>query len=399
MKLFRIFLVLGLIASLCSCDKDDKVESESSARTVLVYLVADNSIGTDVVNNISHIEEGLKLGDLHEGTVVVYCDGGKYLRDYSSPTLFKYTIDKNGNVSARKVIYTYPEQNSCDPEVITEVIEDVAALCPAKSYGLLLGSHATGWLPVNTSKTRTFGDDDGAKIEIPELAKAIEASGIHFDYMLVDACLMSQVEVAYELRNTADYLILSPAEIMAYGFPYKNIVRHMLNTTESNKEIAVSMAKEYIDFYKSYTYKWGTIAVINGGEMEELAAETERMVENYSDRMTSVFTTAKLDEMQGRCNYGRRLSSQSDFSYSSYDLLAFARELTDDNIPLSFSTALNRTVVYRDYVNDYKLSYVNIDPDNFSGIGCYIQRAGYSNWNSYYTTLGWSAAVSGMRLY
>ena len=29
---------------------------------------------------------------------------------------------------------------------------------------------------------------------------------------------MSQVEVAYELRNTADYLILSPAEIWDKGF-------------------------------------------------------------------------------------------------------------------------------------------------------------------------------------
>ena len=36
---------------------------------------------------------------------------------------------------------------------------------------------------------------------------------------------MSQVEVAYELRNTADYLILSPAEVMSAGFPYFKITK------------------------------------------------------------------------------------------------------------------------------------------------------------------------------
>ncbi|MCS2389098.1 clostripain-related cysteine peptidase [Bacteroides thetaiotaomicron] len=44
-----------------------------------------------------------------------------------------------------------------------------------------------------------MGDDNGSKINIPELAEVLSQTSIHFNYILMDACLMSQVEVAYEL--------------------------------------------------------------------------------------------------------------------------------------------------------------------------------------------------------
>jgi hypothetical protein len=73
--------------------------------------------------------------------------------------------------------------------------------------------------------------------------------------------------------------------------------------------------------------------------------------------------------------------------------LAFARELTNGNIPTSFQNALDRTVIYKDYVNEYVLSGVNIDPTSYSGIGCYIPYPNKTKWNDYYATLGWNKAV------
>jgi hypothetical protein len=385
MKIKNLILVLGVILTLFSCNKNDDPEIETpSPRTVLMYLVADNSIGYDVVANITDVEKGFQANDLTDGTFVIYCDGGRYLSTYSSPTMFKYEI-KSGKVSDRQVIKTYEEQNSCDPAVITNVLKDMKALCPAESYAFTFGSHATGWLPASQS-TRSVGDDDGSKINLPEFADAIEDSGLHFDYILMDACLMSQVEVAYELRNVADYLILSPAEVMAYGFPYKDMIYDMMRTG-NEESIAISMAQTYIDYYKTYEYPWATIAVIKSSEMQDLADATSKLISDNRSSMAK-FTTSKLNKMQNSCNYAR-----SSMTNSSYDFQAFARELTDDNIPAYFLNALSDVVVYKDYVNGYRLTGVNIDADCYSGIGCYIPYESYQNWNDYFKSLGWNKAV------
>jgi hypothetical protein len=385
MRIKNFILVLGAMLTLLSCENDYDPEIETlSPRTVLMYLVADNSIGYDVVANITDVEKGLQTNGLSDGTFVIYCDAGRYLSTYSTPTMFKYEI-KSGKVSDRQIIKTYEEQNSCDPAVITKVLKDMKALCPAESYAFTFGSHATGWLPAS-HYTRSIGDDNSSKINLPQFADALENSGIHFDYILMDACLMSQVEVAYELRNVADYLILSPAEVMAYGFPYKDMIYDMMRT--GNKEnIAISMAQTYIDYYKTYEFPWATIAVIKSSEMQNLADATAKLISDNKSNMAK-FTASKLNDMQNSCNYAR-----SSMANSSYDFQAFARELTDGNIPAYFLNALSDAVVYKDYVNGYRLTSVNIDPDCYSGIGCYIPYENYQNWNSFFKSLSWNEAV------
>lgn len=209
-----LFVCLSIFLSACG---DDDTPVPVTVKTVLMYLVGDNDISNDIYNNIASVERGLSEVT-SPGTFVIYWDGGSRKGEFPVPTLFKYEVDGKGSVSKREVIKTYSSQNSVSNEVIINVLKDVEAYCPAEKYSLILGSHATGWLPADYSKSRSFGDDNGAKIHIPDLSKALEQSGIHFDYILFDACLMSQVEVAYELRNTADYLILSPAEGYECGF-------------------------------------------------------------------------------------------------------------------------------------------------------------------------------------
>ena len=57
-------------------------------------------------------------------------------------------------------------------------------------------------------------------MDVLEMVRAIT---IHLDYIIFDACLMGGIEVAYELRNVADKIGFSQAEILAHGFPYKPI--------------------------------------------------------------------------------------------------------------------------------------------------------------------------------
>ena len=371
--------LLLVFVSSCRDKKNDK-EPEIATRTVLMYLIADNNISTDIYRNIEAVEKGL-LQTTTPGTFVIYWDGGKkYSSVFPTPTLFKYVVGKDGSVSNREVIQTYSNQNSCSPEVMTAVINDVKQLCKAQSYGLIFGSHATGWLPANTARQRSLGDDDGYKIEIPELSDALSKSGVHFDFIMMDACLMSQVEVAYELRNNTDYLLVSPAEVMAAGFPYNNIVKHLLATDDKENNI-ICAARSFIDFYKTYTYKWATIAVVKTSEMDALASLMKQILEQYNSNL-SMFDSSMITTLQRNYGFGR-----GSLSNSSYDVNGFLAQLTNHNIPTFWFDQLKKTVVYTDFVDDYTI--VNISPDLYSGIGCYVPAAGYVKWNNYFHTLQW----------
>ena len=76
------------------------------------------------------------------------------------------------------------------------------------------------------SYLRSFGQDGKNNfMEINDLASAL--SKYHFDFILFDACYMSCAEVAYAFRECADYIIGSPTEILANGFPYQSIMGDM----------------------------------------------------------------------------------------------------------------------------------------------------------------------------
>lgn len=106
-------------------------------------------------------------------------------------------------------IYPY----SASGEVLHSVIHDAITAFPAMEYGLILWSHGTGWLPEgvfdtlkhgNRSKFRSFGFDSGKEMKITELAENLP---VKFEFIIFDACLMSNIETLYELRNAANYII------------------------------------------------------------------------------------------------------------------------------------------------------------------------------------------------
>lgn len=372
-KIFALFTTLFVL--LGACHNDDEKPAVLSARTVFMYLIADNSISSDIYGNIASVEQGLKSAAT-PGTFVIYWDGPTNITEFPVPTLFKYVVDSKGNVSKRTIIKTYSEQNSSDQSVMLSVFRDMQELAPAESYGLIFGSHATGWLPENLNKSRSLGDDNGAKINIPELAEVLARTSIHFDYILMDACLMSQVEVAYELRNAADYLILSPAEVLSKGFPYENITKYLLDSKDKEASI-INVAKGFLEYYKN---SWGTVAVIKSSGMNKLAEITHSVLYTYREKIGNV----DVNNLQGYARFS--------MEGSTFDLRDFIDKLTDHNIPSEFDEQLNKTVIYKDAVGN-SLGELELNYECYSGIGCYIPQSGYSNWNNYFKELQWYSAA------
>lgn len=159
----------------------------------------------------------------------------------------------------------------------------------------------------------------------------------------------------------------------------------MLATNNARQNV-IDIARGFIDYYKNEaSYHWATIAVVKLDELQALTDITFSIMKQYQGNI-SKFDLSKLNSFQNNYGYGRR-----PLDYSSYDFRAFIRELADGNLPITFEEQLDRTIIYKDYVNLNPL--VNIAVETYSGIGCYIPHDGYDNWNNYFKNLSWYTAA------
>lgn len=146
------------------------------------------------------------------------------------------------------------------------------------------------------------------------------------EYILVDDCYMSSVEVAYELRGVTDYLIGSTSEIMAYGFPYASAGRHMLGEVDYE-----GICDAFHAFYSSYTYPYGTIGVTRCAGLEKLADIMRRI------NAAHAFDPGRLGDLQRLDGYTPTLF---------FDLEDYVRRLCsdDDALLAEFEKQLDATV-------------------------------------------------------
>ncbi|MDT8273621.1 MAG: clostripain-related cysteine peptidase, partial [Desulfomonilia bacterium] len=123
-----------------------------------------------------------------------------------------------------------------NPQTLREFITWAASRYPARNYLLLLWGHGTGWKPLSFSVLQPKGmftdqssdqTSTGTLMAIGDLAGAILDSGIVFDVINLDACLMGMYEVAFELQDCAHYLSFSQGLYPIHGDPYTEILRSL----------------------------------------------------------------------------------------------------------------------------------------------------------------------------
>lgn len=337
-KRFCLWLLpLGiLLLSLSGCDKAD--EPRRATRTVLAYIIADNSLSRYAPPDVDAMIEGLAAGDDASLNLLVYQD------NYSEPpTLWK--IEKKGRAKAEKVVIKeYTEQNSVDKTLMSSIIREAFALYPADERGLVLWSHGSGWIPSSnytpqkasaSGPQRAFGQDGDNWLELWDIRTILASAGVHFNFILFDACHMANVEVAYELRNCTDYLIASSAEIMGDGFPYESVIPLMNRQKLDLREIG----KAYMAYYDgSNDYLGGTISVIHTQKLPELA-QLYATVLAANTRTATELQRAQIQE------FGRWVSSTTSYHDYFFDMEQTVSAMTPEYIG-AFNKLLKDIVVF-----------------------------------------------------
>lgn len=222
----------------------------------------------------------------------------------NSSDLYEITYQKGEII--RTPIKTYAGKDYTTAAGITQILNDVKDNAYALNYAMMIGCHGCGWTykddwtnypdqakmnfmrpddaswsqakafpyayynsSTPTPPTRFFGNisDMSNAIDIVDLADGIQGAGIKMQFILFDDCYMANVETAYELRNSTNFLIGSTSEVMLIGVPYQTIWSALASPTPAYKN-AVNAFNTY---YKSYVMPYGALSAIDCRKVEELA--------------------------------------------------------------------------------------------------------------------------------
>lgn len=408
-----LYTLLVVVLAACSNEIPEQQPAKRSGRTVLAYLVSNspNSLEINLQNNVVDMYTAL-AGSKDSCTLLVFYRPQEYQSFLDVPTLLCFDTDGRGNINgspalsggnltfegvcqtARKKEYTLNSQVATDPDVMEEVFADMQKEAPSDSYGLIFGSHATGWIKGTSFQARAFGDDNGYNIDIPDLADVLKRSFPEkkLDFVLFDACMMGTAEVGYELKEVTSHCIASVMETPIYGFPYDQILPYLYSENVDYSAVC----HEFISFNKTKDV-WGTCAVMDCSQMENLASAVKAKLSEWEDALSSV-------SMQNVQQYG-----VNSYKYFSYDVLDFFRELggksgvaeTDLNEAIaSIQTVLNEAVIAKECIPNPSNSSFRVDEARFCGIGMYIPKeynpyvANKTAWNDYYEqSISWYHAA------
>ena len=388
----RVIQYIGVLLFffLVSCEKND-VEPQKT-RTLMVYLAGDNNLSGHMQKNISSMMSAWK--ESYNANIVIYFDAPN-----AAPEL--YTFRFKGKEVEKQVLKTYEEMDSADPEVLKKILNEMQDLYPSDSYGLILGSHASGWIPSGGSGrssrmlyaepvlTRSFGSDYTGPNEMDtrDMAKAIPFNNEKLEFILFDACLMSSIEVLYDLRDKAKYVIASPAELPAPGFPYARVMPYFWGKGTNLEKDLVKVCDEFWDYYNTYNAanRFGTIALIKMDEMEHLFDLTREVLQGKKENV------ATIDKNAVYCYPMVEYSKHDRF----FDLGEYMKYMTEgrEGLYKEYRDFLdNQVVIYKNVTNPFY--YTEIPEEKFSGIATYIPL-GIDKWRDE-TGAYWGFSWSGV---
>lgn len=305
-------------------------KSTTAQWTIMVYMVADNNLEGAAIDDMNEME---LVGSSEDVNIVVQVDRhpGYDVSDGDWTTTRRYLIeyDQYESDSINSPYTDIGEINMGDPFELTDFVEWSRYYYPAERYFLVIWNHGGGWLRVPpegltatnlaegsySSVVGEFGHSDGTSVmshslpPVPfgstgfkdigpdetdgdrlfnfEIRNALLASP-KLDIIGFDACLMGMIEVGFELRDCAQYMIASEEEEPWDGWPYDWFLSYLAaEPSYSPAQLCSLVVLTYADYWSVKPWakdEYGqTLSAIDLGDIRQVSAQTDSMVNAIID--------------------------------------------------------------------------------------------------------------------
>ena len=420
-----VMLLMAALLTLTACGGNgNEIEEEpdwdaKADHTLLMYMMGDNNLSSYLEGNVRQaqnaIRDSVKAGRIN---LLVFKDTNK--NNDNLPSLC--WIHRSSATTLDTVpLLTYDHEiDACDPDIVREVITTAFAQFGGTMKGMVIASHAKGWVPLLADKNygasqsakrnaigldSSTGTGQSGSLELWDLTDALSQAGIRLDYLIMDVCYAGTAEVAYQLRDVVHYMVGGTTEVQAAGMPYLNVVTRLAScqTASDLPEALAYGAKCYFDEnapYNQASRLGATIAVYDLTSMTTLAQAYQRLLAANAERLSALAAMAYTDPDQLASwseqfqRYGRHESVATRYYYfDAKDYIDYLGEM-DAADATTASQALSEVVV-KEY---HDTRFYAIDIDHSCGLALTIPQllelANTTAYNSYFSPYSYSNLVN-----
>lgn len=391
----KIVLIIVSLFVLSSCvEVEEKVNVKNA---MLFYAASANNLNSDIEKNMNDIVKNYVATELKHLFIFFKKPG-------EDGILYRVSRKSTGNELL--TIKTYDKSlNSATVDFLATVLSDIDALPEVdKMTDIVLSSHGSSWTPsiyVSSPLSQetppanqrgrsvsefSFGQDYVEKdvtMNIDEMAELFKKYS--FDAIIFDACNMCSIEVLYQFRDCAKYIVSSPAEVLSIGMNYAAITKYF--THEITLEAAKSIAEESFKMYDAQAEvfnKSATFTVTDCSKLEELAVVIKDITARYGTTANNIEATpSTMIRYDGWNGVGK------DYKQYLYNLIDIGG-VEADKLPLDEKW----TLTFPYYFHSAKL-FEGWDMTGSSGVAGYIYREKNIDplFNSFYKTLDWGKLI------
>lgn len=391
---YLCLLLLPLGWTACSDDDETEPEStpvESYSKVVIAYMMAENSLNNHSPLDVEEMKQGAS-------SIPADCRLVVFLDNTALPRLLEF-----GPQGMRTLATLSTDVCSTDSAQMDGILTAIRQRYPAQTYGLILWSHGSGWIPQHAEsaasgapKRRTIGIDNnqntlsntGREMNIGTLRHVLEHHP-KMEFIFFDACYMQGIETAYELKDVTDYLIGSPAETPGRGAPYDDLMPALFD-----RPLQPERFLEII--YNEYANSSGVLlSAVRCDELEALAAATQPHVQALFAGRTEVSTTG----VQAYGVYRRETFYRPEF----FDMNDFMyRHLEPDDYEawkVQFDRAVcarKATVKWPSSIPPYYFTPILTNPERYGGLSLFVPAEKYNTnggWNDDFRHMAWYDAA------
>lgn len=348
-----VFFTSGIFVS-CRDYENEEENKFNPQLTIFIHQPTTKGANPDLTSymntDLKEVDEAIKNG-LSKKANVIY-----FRSDLSMGNLYKKELTKDSDgkpVVTDKLLKQYPivETDYTTLSGLKRILSDVVAVGKTEKYGMIIGSHADGWIPtIEDKSSRTTASNKGIMKSFGQgyhgdydttyetLGMAIDEIGKQFEFILLDNCYSQNIEVAYDLRNACKYLIGSVTEIGAAGQNYKECLPLLADANYK------AVCENYYNLYKDApNWKSATLSVIDCSYLREMAI----LMKQINESKTNTVDRSAVQVLDGY--------DHSDYKYNIfYDLGDYVNHYCAvDMLNYSFNVVLSKLVVANYYTENF----------------------------------------------
>jgi hypothetical protein len=311
--------------------------------TFMAYMAGFNNLSSFAQ---ADLEEMRRVGSTDDVKIAVF------QKRLGQRTARHIIVGKEGENEIREDV---GDADSGNPQTVIDFVRWAAQAAPAERYALVLWNHGSGWQPddfddlygearregLNASRVtarelstlserqvglalftnsvkeviiqQTAGErailsDDGTghSLDTIELDRVLELAHEHLgqklDLLGMDACLMSTLEVSFQVRDYASHVVGSEELEPGDGWPYTAIMRRLSDDPDmEGQDLGRTVVDCYVESYSDLRDQWPvTQCALDVGYLDGFAASLDELATELHGAVGSELGATRVMQAQSR---------------------------------------------------------------------------------------------------